>query len=144
MKDNTQYLPFAGRALIGGLFVLSGASKLGAYSGITAAISAVGLPFAPLGFAVTIAVEIGLGFLLLIGYRARPAALVLAAWCVVTAIFFHRNFADQNMFIHFMKNLMIAGGLLQIVHFGAGALSLDNRRSSKASARASDRRAATA
>jgi putative oxidoreductase len=128
MKDNTQYLPFAGRAIIGGLFVMSGVSKLGAYSGITAAISSVGLPFAPLGFAVTLAVEIGLGFLLLIGYRVRPTALALAAWCVVTAIFFHRNFADQNMFIHFMKNLMIAGGLLQIAHFGAGALSLDNRR----------------
>jgi putative oxidoreductase len=128
MKDNTQYLPFAGRALIGGLFVLSGVSKLSSYGGITAAISSVGLPFAPLGFAVTLAVEIGLGFLLMIGYRARPVAVVLAIWCVVTAIFFHRNFADQNMFILFMKNLMIAGGLLQIAHFGAGALSVDNRR----------------
>jgi putative oxidoreductase len=133
MTDNTKYLPFAGRILIGGLFVLSGVSKLSAYGGITAAISAVGLPFAPLGFAVAIAVEIGLGFLLLIGYRARPAALALAIWCVVTAIFFHRNFADQNMLIHFLKNLMIAGGLLQIVHFGAGALSVDSRRNVKAS-----------
>jgi putative oxidoreductase len=128
MEGNTKYLPFAGRVLIGGIFVMSGLTKLGAYSGITAAISAAGLPFAPLGFAVAVAVEIGLGSLLLIGYRARPVALALAAWCVVTAIFFHRNFADQNMMIHFLKNLMIAGGLLQIVHFGAGALSLDNRR----------------
>src|SRR5580658_1054837 len=98
MTDNTQYLPFAGRVLIGGIFVMSGLNKLGAYGGITAAISAAGLPFAPLGFAVAIAVEIGLGFLLLIGYRARPVAFTLAIWCVVTAIFFHRNFSDQNMF----------------------------------------------
>jgi putative oxidoreductase len=128
MKDNTQYLPFAGRVLIGGIFMMSGLSKLGAHAGTTAAISAVGLPFAALGFAVAVAVEIGLGFLLLIGYRARPVALALAIWCVVTAMFFHRNFADQNMFIHFLKNLMIAGGLLQIVHFGAGALSVDKRQ----------------
>jgi len=133
MKDNTQYLPFAGRLLIGGIFVLSGLSKLGSYGGTTAAISAAGLPFAPLGFVVAIAVEIGLGFLLLIGYRARPAALALAIWCVVTAIFFHRNFGDQNMFIHFLKNIMIAGGLLQIVHFGGGELSLDNRNGARAS-----------
>jgi putative oxidoreductase len=133
MKDNTQYLPFVGRLLIGGIFMLSGLSKLGSYGGTTAAISAVGLPFAPLGFVVAIAVEIGLGFLLLIGYRTRPAALALAIWCVVTAIFFHRNFADQNMFIHFMKNIMIAGGLLQIVHFGAGGLSLDSRNSARTS-----------
>ena len=131
MKDSTQYLPFAGRVLIGGIFVLSGLTKLASYGGTTAAISAVGLPFAPLGFVVAIAVEIGLGSLLLIGYRARPTALALAIWCGVTAIFFHRNFADQNMMIHFMKNMMIAGGLLQIVHFGAGALSLDNRNSAR-------------
>jgi putative oxidoreductase len=133
MRDNTKYLPFVGRLLIGGIFVMSGLNKLGAYSGITAAILAVGLPFAPLGFAIAIAVEIGFGFLLLIGYRARPVALALAIWCVVTAIFFHRNFSDQNMFIHFLKNLMIAGGLLQIVHFGAGALSVDNRRTARVS-----------
>jgi putative oxidoreductase len=127
MKDSTKYLPFAGRALIGSIFILSGLSKLASYAGTTAAIAAVGLPFAPLGFLVAIAVEIGVAFLLLIGYRARWAAIVLAVWSVVTAIFFHRNFADQNMMIHFMKNLMIAGGLLQIVHFGAGRISVDNR-----------------
>ena len=133
MTDFTKYLPLAGRVLIGGIFVVSGLGKLGAYGGTTAAISSVGLPFAPLGFAVAIAVEIGIGFLLLIGYRARLAALVLALWCVVTAIFFHRNIADQNTLIHFLKNLMIAGGLLQIVHFGAGAASVDNRRNAKVS-----------
>jgi len=133
MKDIAKYLPLAGRVLIGGIFVMSGLGKLGAYGGTTAAISSVGLPFAPLGFAVAIAVEIGIGFLLLIGYRARSAALVLALWCVVTAIFFHRNFADQNTLIHFLKNLMIAGGLLQIVHFGAGASNVDNRRIAKVS-----------
>jgi putative oxidoreductase len=132
MKDNTQYLPFAGRVLIGAIFMLSELSKLTSYGATTAAISSVGLPFAPLGFVVAVGVELGLGFLLLIGYRARSAALALAIWCVVTAIFFHRNFADQNMFIHFMKNLMIAGGLLQIVHFGAGDLSVDNRNSATA------------
>ena len=50
---------------------------------------------------------------------------------LLTAVFFHRNFADQNMMIHLLKNLMIAGGLLQIVHFGAGAFSLDARRNAE-------------
>jgi putative oxidoreductase len=128
MRDSTQYLPFVGRALIGGIFIFSGLGKLGSYAGTTAAITAVGLPFAPLGFVVAIAVEIGVGFLLLVGYRARFAALILAIWCVVTAIFFHRNFANQNMLTHFLKNMMIAGGLLQIAHFGAGRLSMDKRK----------------
>jgi putative oxidoreductase len=47
---------------------------------------------------------------------------------VATAIFFHRNFADQNQMIHFLKNIMIAGGLLQIVYFGAGPMSIDASR----------------
>src|ERR1700689_2549108 len=101
----TRFLPFAGRLLIGGVFLMSGLSKLSAYTGTTAAISDAGLPFAPLGFAVAVIVEIGLGVLLLIGYRVRAVALGLAIWCLVTAMFFHRNFADQNTMIHFLKNL---------------------------------------
>jgi len=46
---------------------------------------------------------------------------------LVTAMFFHHNFADQNQMIHFLKNVMMAGGLLQIAYFGAGAFSLDAR-----------------
>jgi putative oxidoreductase len=47
---------------------------------------------------------------------------------LAAALSFHDNFADQNQMIHFLKNIMIAGGLLQIAAFGAGALSVDNRR----------------
>jgi len=127
VHTTTRFLPFAGRLLIGGIFLMSGLTKIAAYAGVTAAISTAGLPLAPLGFVIALVVEIGLGLLLVVGYRTRPAALGLAIWCVVTAIFFHRNFADQNVMIHFLKNLMIAGGLLQIVHFGAGPISLDAR-----------------
>ena len=128
MTYNTRYLPAIGRILIGGIFAMSGLTKIAAYSATTGMIQAAGLPLAPLGAAVAVAVEIGLGLLLLLGWRVRPVAAALALWCLVTAVFFHRNFADQNMMIHFLKNLMIAGGLLQIVHFGAGAFSLDARR----------------
>ena len=128
MTDNTRYLPAIGRILIGGIFAVSGLSKLFAYAPTTAMIAAAGLPFAPLGWAVALVVEIGLGLLLLLGWRVRPVAAALALWCLATAVFFHRDFADQNVTIHFLKNLIIAGGLLQIIHFGAGALSLDARR----------------
>jgi len=74
--------------------------------------------------------EIVGGLLLLTGYRARLTSLVMAAFCVATAVFFHRHFADQNQMIHFLKNVMMAGGLLQITYFGAGAFSLDRRSDS--------------
>jgi len=78
-------------------------------------------------FAVALVVEIVGGILFLIGWRARLTALVLAAWCVATAMVAHRHFADQNQMIHFMKNICMAGGFLQVVAFGAGRLSVDRR-----------------
>ncbi|WP_375783328.1 DoxX family protein [Bradyrhizobium sp. Pha-3] len=125
----TKYFPFAGRLLIGLPFAMSGLSKLGAYAATTGLISAVGLPFPPLAFAVAVVVELGGGLLLIAGYQARAVALALAVFSVATAVAFHSNFADQNQMIHFLKNVMMAGGLLQIAAFGAGALSLDNRAS---------------
>ncbi|GCA51020.1 inner membrane protein YqjF [Sinorhizobium sp. KGO-5] len=71
--------------------------------------------------------EIGAGILLVLGYRARWVALILAAFTLASAIGFHTDFADQNQMIHFMKNLAITGGFLQIAAFGAGAFSLDGR-----------------
>jgi putative oxidoreductase len=125
---NARYLPFIGRLLLGLPFAMSGLGKLAAYGPTTELISAAGLPFPPLAFAVAVAVELGGGLFLIFGYRARVAALALAVFSLATAVSFHANFADQNQMIHFLKNVMMAGGLLQIVAFGAGALSFDNRR----------------
>jgi putative oxidoreductase len=108
---------------------MSGLGKLAAYGATTGMIAAVGLPLPPLAFAVAVAVELGGGLLLVAGYHTRYVAGVLAVFALATAVSFHSNFADQNQMIHFLKNVMMAGGLLQIVAFGAGALSIDNRRS---------------
>jgi len=123
----TRYLPFAGRVLIGLPFAMSGLGKLGAHGLTTQMIGAVGLPFPPLAFAVAVAVELGGGILLIAGFRTRLVAAALVLFSLATAVSFHSNFADQNQMIHFLKNVMIAGGLLQIAAFGAGALSIDNR-----------------
>jgi putative oxidoreductase len=123
----TRYLPFAGRLLIGLPFAMSGFGKLAAYGATTQMIGAVGLPAPPLAFAVAVAVELGGGLLLIAGFQTRVVATALALFAFATAVSFHSNFADQNQMIHFLKNIMIAGGLLQIVGFGAGAISLDNR-----------------
>jgi len=131
-----RYVPFAGRLLIGLPFAMSGFSKLAAVGPTTDAIRAAGLPLPSLALAVSVAVELGGGLLLVAGYQARVVAAALALFCLATAVSFHSNFADQNQMIHFLKNVMMAGGLLQIVAFGAGALSIDNR-SAKGGAEAS-------
>ena len=136
-----RYLPFAGRLMIGLPFAMSGLGKLAAYGATVGMIGAAGLPFPPLAFAVAVAVELGGGLLLVAGYRTRFVAAALAIFALATAVSFHNNFADQNQMIHFLKNVMMAGGLLQIVAFGAGALSVDDRWSAVAQASS---RAATA
>jgi putative oxidoreductase len=125
--DTTRYLPFVGRLLIGLPFAMSGLGKLAAFGPTTAMIAAVGLPVPPLAFAVAVVAELGGGLLLIAGYQTRIVAAALAVFSIATALSFHSNFADQNQMIHFLKNVMMAGGLLQIVAFGAGELSLDNR-----------------
>jgi putative oxidoreductase len=117
-----------GRILLAAIFVVSGLGKLAAAGATQGYIASVGLPAPMLVYLVAVVVELGGGVLLLIGYRTRPAALALAVFSVVAAALFHHALGDQNQFIHFLKNLAIAGGLLQVVAFGPGLLSVDNRR----------------
>src|SRR6266852_1790135 len=124
----TRFFPLLGRLLIGLPLLMSGLGKLTTYAATTGYIGSVGLPLAPLGWAIAVACEVGGGLLLIAGFRARAVAFALAVFVLATAVFFHRNFADQNQMIHFLKNIMIIGGLLQIAHFGAGRYSLDARR----------------
>ena len=126
------YLPLIGRLLIAAPFLLSGVGKLAAYDRVVGMITAAGLPFAPLGWVIAIVVEIGGGLLMIAGFRARIAAFALAAFTLAAAVLFHRNFSDPNQMIHFLKNIVIIGGLLNIAYFGAGPLSLDNRNRQKA------------
>ncbi|MDI2143591.1 MULTISPECIES: DoxX family protein [unclassified Pseudomonas] len=117
-----------GRVLLSVIFILSGFSKLAAPAMMIGYIGSVGLPLPQVALALAIIVEIGGGLALIAGYRTRTVAAVLAAFSVVTALAFHNALADQNQFIHFFKNIAMAGGLLQVVAFGAGRFSLDVRR----------------
>lgn len=117
----------AGRVLLAVLFVLSGIGKVATPGTALAYIKSAGLPLAPLALAGSALVEIGGGAALVLGYRSRSTAALLAAFTLLTALIFHSNFADQNQMIQFLKNVSIAGGLLQVVAFGGGRLSLDAR-----------------
>jgi len=120
-----------GRLFLATIFVMSGLNKIATPDITQGYIASAGLPFPLLAYLGSIAVELGLGTALLIGLQARAAASVLALFAIVTAIFFHRNFADQNQMIHFLKNVAMAGGLLQVVAYGAGRFSVDALRINK-------------
>jgi putative oxidoreductase len=125
----TTIVPAVGRLLISTIFILSGLSKVAAPAMTVGYIQSAGLPFPSLAFGIAAFIEIVGGITLLIGYRTRITAAVLFVFALATAAFFHNHFGDQNQFIHFFKNIAIAGGLLHVVAFGGGRVSLDGRRS---------------
>jgi putative oxidoreductase len=126
--ESLRFVPLVGRILIATLFVPAGFGKLTGFQGAVGYAESAGMPIPALAIAAAIAIELGGGLLLLVGYKARWVAAAMALFSVVAAVFFHKDFADQMQQINFFKNMAIAGGLLQIVYFGAGPLSVDNRK----------------
>lgn len=131
MSSDTRYIPLLGRVLIAAIFLISGLGKITNPGTIAGYISAMGLPLPYVGVAIAVIVEVAGSLLLIAGYQTRLVALVLAAFSIATAVLFHGALGDQNQFIHFFKNIAMAGGLLQVVAFGAGSLSVDAIRQSR-------------
>ena len=122
-----------GRALIALLFVPAGFSKIAGFAGVAGYIASQGVPLPEVCAAIAIAAELGLGLLILVGWQARWAALGLAVFTAVITPIFHAFWSAPEAQVMlqqqaFFKNLAIVGGLLAIAAFGAGAFSLDARR----------------
>lgn len=124
----TNFTTLIGRALLAVIFIISGFGKLADPTGTIAFISSTGAPLPELGYAIALLVELGLATALLIGYRARLVALLIALFTLATAFMFHFDLNNQMQTIMFLKNLAITGGLLQIAAHGAGGLSVDAYR----------------
>jgi putative oxidoreductase len=120
-------IPLVGRVLLATIFVLSGVGKIFAPEATLGYIASAGVPFPQLAFLGAVLVEVVGGLLLVVGYKTRIVAIALAVFTVAAGLIFHSVAGDQNHFIHLLKNFAIAGGLLQVVAFGAGSLSLDAR-----------------
>jgi putative oxidoreductase len=114
-----------GRSLLAALFLLSGLSKIGAYAGTAAYMSSLGVPGALLP--VVIATEVLGALAIIVGWKTRVIASLLAVFSLLAAAIFHNNFGDQIQMIMFLKNVSIAGGFLLLVASGAGPLSIDRR-----------------
>ena len=127
MLNKTPYIGAVGRILIAALFLISGLGKIAAPATMQGIVASAGLPFPLLALLVAIIIEVGGGMLLILGYRSRIVATVMAVFTVAAALGFHRDFADQNAMAHFLKNISITGGPLQIAAFGAGSFSIDSR-----------------
>ena len=132
MRGTSDALSLIGRILLAAIFVWSGFGKIGGFEGLAGQIASKGFPAAQAFAAATIAIEIGGGLMLVAGWKARWAALLLAVFTVIVTIFYHNYWAvpeAQKMMqqIQFMKNLALIGGLLMVTAFGPGRFSVDKR-----------------
>lgn len=116
----------AARLLLAWIFLLDGVQALGSYADVAAYMGANGV--SPSLLPLVILLEIGGGAAVALGAFTRLAAAAFAGFCVLTALFFHRDFGDAGEMIHFNKDLAIAGGFLALAASGAGAWSLDRLR----------------
>lgn len=137
MNTSTSSAATLGRILMSSLFLMSGIGKLADPVGTQAYIASKALPWPEAAYVIAIVIELGFGTALVLGYRTRIVAAVMAIFTLATGLTFHDNFADPKQLISFMKNIAITGGFLQVIVWGAGSLSLDafiaaNRRRERA------------
>lgn len=121
---------FVGRLLLALLFIMSGFNKIGGFEGLAGYIASKGLPMPQVLAAATILVELGGGILLVVGWKARWAALAIAGFCLLSAFIFHNYWTfpaaeRMNQFNSFWKNVSIAGGMLMVLAFGPGRYAVD-------------------
>ncbi len=122
LKGTTELLA---RVLIVSLFALSGLGKIGAYAATAGYMASVGVPGGMLP--LVIATEVLGSLAIILGWKTRIVAFLLAGFTLLTGILFHNNFADQVQMIMFLKNVSIAGAFLLLTVHGAGPISLDNK-----------------
>jgi putative oxidoreductase len=123
---------FLGRIFLALLFVVSGVGKITGYAATAALMASKGLPMVDILLPLTIAVELGGGLLLALGWKARWAAAALFLFLIPTTLIFHQFWGIdpklvQMQKIHFLKNVAIMGGMLLVLAIGAGAWSVDRR-----------------
>ncbi|MGF6600746.1 putative oxidoreductase [Paraburkholderia sp. GAS448] len=137
MNTSTSSAATLGRILMSSLFLMSGFGKLADPIGTKDYIASKALPWPEAAYVIAVIIELGFGTALVLGYRTRIVAAVMAIFTLATGVTFHDNFADPKQMISFMKNIAITGGFLQVIVWGAGSLSLDaliaaNRRRARA------------
>lgn len=114
-----------GRIFLSLLFLLNGYFKILDYDGTIEWMEGYGIP----GIFLTPAIilEIAGPILIIIGYKAKLAAGLLAVFCIATALIFHLDFSNQMQITSFLKNIALAGGFLFIVVNGTRKFSFDHK-----------------
>ena len=117
------YFSLLGRILIALPFIMSGINKIINYGAFENYMSSAGISSNMLP--IVIIIEILAPLFIIVGWRSRISAILLAVFSICAAIIFHSDFSNQMQMGMFMKNLMIAGGLLILASMGPGQFSIN-------------------
>ena len=119
-------MDFIGRVFISSVFLLSGYNKIFSYDGTVTWMEGYGVP----GFLLwpTILLEIIFPIFVIIGYKTQISAIVLALFCISTALIFHFDFSNQMQIIALLKNFGLAGGFIFIATNGPKDWALDTKK----------------
>lgn len=88
-----------GRVLLAAIFLITGVAKIGAYAGTVAYMASLGVPGALLP--PVIATEVLGAIAIIVGWKTRVTALLLAGFTLLAGLIFHRNLGDQIQMIMF-------------------------------------------
>ena len=132
MQAVEKFGPVVGRTLLVIVFLLSGVNKVFNWDGTAGYMASVGMPMIPVFLIGAIVLEIGGSLSVILGFKARLGALALIVFTIPATFIFHAYWAVdpaqmQLQQIMFMKNLGLIGGLLMVMAFGAGPVSLDGK-----------------
>ena len=122
-------LEFVGRILLSALFLIEGVGKISMQEDVIMYMEDYGVP--EILFVPATILEILFPLLLIVGYKTKWAALVMALFTFTVAIIFHTDFSEGIQMIFFLKDLAIAGGFMIIVAYGPSKISLDHYFKSK-------------
>ena len=101
-----------GRILLSSLFLIEGVRKFFFQEETIMYMEEYGVP--EILFFPSLILEILFPILLIIGYKTRISALIMALFTLTVAIIFHTDFQNQMELIMFLKDIAIAGGFLII------------------------------
>jgi putative oxidoreductase len=124
-RASEKYLLPLARLLMSSLFLWDGLLQLRSPSGTAQYFARVHVPVPGLAIWVSISVHLIGGLALLLGFRTRWAAALLALVCVGTAFGVHLPEGDTENMIHFYKNLAMTGGFIYVMTYGAGGTGID-------------------
>ena len=122
-------IEFVGRVLLSALFLIEGLGKISMREDVVMYMEDYGVP--GMLFVPATILEILFPLFLIVGYKTKWAASIMALFTFAVAIIFHTNFDEGMQIMFFLKDLAIAGGFMIIVAYGPGKISLDHYFSSK-------------